>query len=40
MPIVREVFRILYEDGSPEQALRELMTRPLTAEDEPSGSDR
>jgi len=34
MPIVEETHRILYLDGSPEQSLERLMTRPLTSEDE------
>jgi glycerol-3-phosphate dehydrogenase (NAD(P)+) len=32
MPIVEEVYRILYEDGAPREAVRRLMTRPLTSE--------
>jgi glycerol-3-phosphate dehydrogenase (NAD(P)+) len=32
-PIVEEVYRILYEDGSPRDAVRRLMTRPLGSED-------
>jgi glycerol-3-phosphate dehydrogenase (NAD(P)+) len=32
MPIVEEVHRILYEDGSPREAVHRLMTRPLTSE--------
>ena len=31
-PIVEEVSRILFEDGSPLDALKRLMARPLTAE--------
>ena len=33
MPIVEEVYRILYEDGVPREAVRRLMTRPLGSED-------
>jgi glycerol-3-phosphate dehydrogenase (NAD(P)+) len=33
MPIVEEVHRILYRDGSPADSLERLMGRPLTAED-------
>jgi len=33
MPIVEEVYRILYEDGVPRDAVRRLMTRPLGSED-------
>jgi len=36
MPIVEEVYRILYEDGVPREAVRRLMTRPLASEDSPS----
>lgn len=32
MPIVDEVYRMLYEDGSPQQTLERLMSRPLTSE--------
>jgi glycerol-3-phosphate dehydrogenase (NAD(P)+) len=32
MPIVEEVHRILYEDGSPAEAVTRLMGRPLTSE--------
>ena len=32
MPIVEEVYRILYEDGVPREAVRRLMTRPLGSE--------
>jgi glycerol-3-phosphate dehydrogenase (NAD(P)+) len=32
MPIVDEVYRILYEDGVPREAVRRLMTRPLGSE--------
>ncbi len=32
MPIVEEVYRILYEDGTPREAVRRLMTRPLGSE--------
>ena len=35
MPIVEEVYRILYEDGAPREAVRRLMTRPLSSEDRP-----
>lgn len=35
MPIVEEVYRILYEDGVPRDAVRRLMTRPLASEDRP-----
>lgn len=35
MPIVEEVYRILYEDRPPLDAVRHLMTRPLGAEDRP-----
>ncbi len=33
MPIVEEVYRILYEDGVPREAVRRLMSRPLGSED-------
>src|SRR6185436_4040508 len=33
MPIVEEVYRILYEDGAPSEAVRRLMARPLGSED-------
>ena len=33
MPIVDEVYRILYEDGVPAEAVRRLMARPLGSED-------
>jgi glycerol-3-phosphate dehydrogenase (NAD(P)+) len=33
MPIVEEVYRILYEDGPPREAVRRLMARPLGSED-------
>ena len=33
MPIVEEVYRILYEDGVPREAVRRLMTRPLGSEE-------
>jgi glycerol-3-phosphate dehydrogenase (NAD(P)+) len=33
MPIVEEVYRILYEDGMPREAVRRLMARPLGSED-------
>jgi glycerol-3-phosphate dehydrogenase (NAD(P)+) len=33
MPIVEEVYRILYEDGVPSEAVRRLMARPLGSED-------
>jgi len=33
MPIVEEVYRILYEDGVPREAVRRLMARPLGSED-------
>jgi glycerol-3-phosphate dehydrogenase (NAD(P)+) len=36
MPIVEEVYRILYEDGEPREAVRRLMTRPLASEDRPA----
>jgi glycerol-3-phosphate dehydrogenase (NAD(P)+) len=36
MPIVEEVYRILYEDGIPKEAVRRLMTRPLGPEDRPA----
>jgi glycerol-3-phosphate dehydrogenase (NAD(P)+) len=36
MPIVDEVYRILYEDGVPREAVRRLMTRPLGSEDRPA----
>ena len=32
MPIVEQVHRILYEDGSPREAVLRLMSRPLTSE--------
>jgi glycerol-3-phosphate dehydrogenase (NAD(P)+) len=35
MPIVEEVYRILYEDGAPREAVRRLMSRPLSSEDRP-----
>jgi len=35
MPIVEGVYRILYEDESPEEGLDRLLSRPLTSEDEP-----
>jgi len=34
MPIVEEVYRILYEDGSPDEGLDRLLSRPLTSEEE------
>lgn len=37
MPIVNEVHRILYEDGSPHEGLGRLLSRPLKAEEAPSG---
>ncbi len=33
MPIVDEVYRILYQDGDPRDAVRRLMTRPLGSEE-------
>jgi glycerol-3-phosphate dehydrogenase (NAD(P)+) len=36
MPIVEEVYRILYEDGVPRDAVRRLMTRPLGSEARPA----
>ena len=33
MPIVEEVYRILYEEGVPSEAVRRLMARPLGSED-------
>jgi glycerol-3-phosphate dehydrogenase (NAD(P)+) len=36
MPIVEGVYRILYEDESPEKGLDRLLSRPLTSEDEPT----
>jgi glycerol-3-phosphate dehydrogenase (NAD(P)+) len=36
MPIVEEVYRILYDDGEPRDAVRRLMTRPLGSEDRPA----
>ncbi|ANM28938.1 hypothetical protein ABI59_03935 [Acidobacteria bacterium Mor1] len=33
MPIVEEVYRLLYEDGSPREAIHRLMTRPLRREE-------
>ena len=36
MPIVEGVYRILYEDESPEEGLDRLLSRPLTSEDEPA----
>jgi glycerol-3-phosphate dehydrogenase (NAD(P)+) len=33
MPIVDEVYRTLYEDGSPKEAVRRLMARPLGSEE-------
>ena len=38
MPIVEQMHRILYEDGSPQEAVRELMSRPLTSERDPRGA--
>jgi len=38
MPIVEEVYRILYEDSRPESGLERLLSRPLSTEDEPLGS--
>ncbi len=35
MPIVEGVYRILYEDGSPQQGLDRLLSRPMTSEDDP-----
>jgi len=35
MPIVEEVHRILYDDGSVRESLERLMSRPLVAEDRP-----
>ena len=40
MPIVDEVYGILYEDRSPGEAVRRLMTRPLTSERGPEGESR
>ena len=37
MPIVEEMYRILYEDRSPGDAWAHLMSRPLTSEEEDSG---
>jgi glycerol-3-phosphate dehydrogenase (NAD(P)+) len=34
MPIVEEVHRLLFENGSPSDAVARLMSRPLTSEDE------
>jgi glycerol-3-phosphate dehydrogenase (NAD(P)+) len=34
MPIVDEVYRVLYEDVSPHTSLERLMNRPLTSEHE------
>lgn len=39
MPIVEDVYRILYEDASPEAGLERLLARPLRSEDGP-GTDR
>jgi glycerol-3-phosphate dehydrogenase (NAD(P)+) len=36
MPIVEGVYRILYEDESPEEGLDRLLSRPLTSEDDPA----
>ena len=36
MPIVDEVYRILYEDAAPLDAVRRLMSRPLGSEDRPA----
>jgi len=36
MPIVEEVYRILYEDGDPNDAVRRLMLRPLGSENRTS----
>src|SRR6185436_19241973 len=32
MPITQEVYRVLYENKSPRQAVTDIMTRPLTHE--------
>lgn len=40
MPIVCGVYRILYEDGSPEEGMDRLLNRPLSAEDEPARAPR
>jgi glycerol-3-phosphate dehydrogenase (NAD(P)+) len=34
MPIVEEVYRILYQDGRPQEGLGRLLDRPLTSEDD------
>lgn len=36
MPIVEEVHRMLFDGGTPDEAVRRLMSRPLTTEHEPS----
>ena len=38
IPIVEEVYRILYEDDKAERGLERLLSRPLSTEDEPPGS--
>jgi glycerol-3-phosphate dehydrogenase (NAD(P)+) len=38
MPIVEEVHRILYENGSPLESIQRLMGRPLTSEEERHGA--
>jgi glycerol-3-phosphate dehydrogenase (NAD(P)+) len=40
MPIVEEVYRMLYEDGSPREALGRLMARPLVAEERRAVKER
>jgi glycerol-3-phosphate dehydrogenase (NAD(P)+) len=40
MPIVEEVYRILYEDGSAQDGLKRLLARPLGAEHRADGSAR
>ena len=38
MPIVEEVYRILYEDGSPQDSLERLLSRPVGPETGRPGS--
>jgi glycerol-3-phosphate dehydrogenase (NAD(P)+) len=40
MPIVEEVYRMLYEDGSPEDGLARLLSRPLGSEHGPAERSR
>jgi glycerol-3-phosphate dehydrogenase (NAD(P)+) len=36
VPIIEEVYRILYDDGVPREAVRRLMSRPLGSEEPPA----